>query len=65
MFFIPYDNWNVLFFENVNFYYEVLSNHRVLAFFEISNLKEILILHFISTLTAQTNAKVPNVYHSE
>ena len=42
---------------NVNIYPEVLSNGHILDFFQVSNLKEVLVLLFISVQDA--NTKVP------
>ena len=50
MIFTPYDNWKTLFFIKIYRYPEVLFNGHVLAFFEASDLKEVRILFFISTI---------------
>ena len=44
MSFIPFDNWNTLFFIKAYRYIEVLFNRHVLALFETSDLKEVGIL---------------------
>ena len=53
MFFIPCDNWKTLFIIKVHHYPELLFDLHVLAFFETSEMKEVHISFFISTLTVK------------
>ena len=47
-FFIPYDNWKTLFFTQIYHYPKDFCKHCVAAFFEVSVLKEVRILCWLS-----------------
>ena len=65
MFFIPCDNWNILILIKVYPYPEFLYNHHVLGFFETSELKEVCITFFISTITVKCqSSKMKLLYTS-
>ena len=49
-FFIPFNSWKALFLIKVYLYPEVLFNRHIFAFFETTDLKEVNILFFISTI---------------
>ena len=57
---IQCDNWKTLLFIKVYRNSEVLFNRHVLALFEISELKEVRILFFISTIREQSYTKMKN-----
>ena len=48
MFFIPYDNWETLFFLYIYRYPEVWHNRHVGVFFETNLLKEVSILYTLA-----------------